>query len=115
MSAGNMHGGVYKGCLASAAQNTPCPAGNSFNFSLFHLNALKKFSTAYLPVLATIMLALAMATGALATTRYQDIEPPRPVNNLVLIDGFLTLGSAYKTNSEFFSWFSLLEKSPAVF
>lgn len=113
MSAGNMHGGVYKGCLASAAQNTPCPADDSFNFSLFHLDALKKFSTAYLPSLLAVLILIAIAIGTMVS--FGNKFPLPQIAAPLLINDFWAIGSAYKTKNEFSSWFSLLEKSPAVF
>lgn len=113
MSRGNEHDMPFRGCLATAAQGgVPCPADNSLNFSLFHLDALKKFSTAYLPSLAVLVL-VAMAIGTMIL--FRDKSQYLPAAIPVLVNDFLTLGSAYKTKNEFFSWISLLEKSPAIF
>ena len=111
MTHGNNQGQPFKGCFASAAQNMPCPISSPLAFSSFHIDALKKFSTAELSSLVMIVFLVILIGLTLVPQSKPLLLTALPV---LLVEG-INIGSTRKFQQQVLFWLSRRQNSPSFF
>jgi len=107
----NMAGG---GCLASAANGSPCPEkANPFAVAFFHLNAFAKFGTALLVENLMLLFSILVALFAILTIWGTGFKLQK--QELTGFSSFRSLSVQYNSFARKIAyWLTLLRNSPAL-
>jgi len=102
----------HMGCIAATSQGGGCPQSKEFDFTIFHLEAFKSFSSSILAGgFSSELFLLALFFIAALFIHPAGIFSPDPILRSLTIYSH----PPYSSKEEFTRWLSLHEQSPNFF